>query len=438
MLLKKLPGYWRKIMNKSKELFKRARQVIPGGVNSPVRAFGSVGGSPLFIQEGKGCRIKDSDGKEYIDFVSSWGPLILGHSRQEIVEAINKTAAKGTSFGAPTELEIEMAEKIISMVPSVEMVRLVNSGTEATMSAVRLARGYTGRIKIVKFEGCYHGHGDGFLIKAGSGALTLGQPSSPGVPPSIVADTLIAVYNDLDSVQHLFDCQGAEIAAVIVEPVAGNMGVIPPAAGFLEGLRTICTANESLLIFDEVITGFRLSAGGAQEFYNVIPDLTTLGKIIGGGLPVGAYGGKKDIMETMAPVGSVYQAGTLSGNPLAVAAGLTTLQILSQDNFYVKLNKKANFFFSGIRHLIIGKNLPLSATQVASMGCLYFKEGGVSSYAEAVKSDTEKFNHFFHKMLKAGIYLAPSQFEATFISAAHTQEDLEYTLDVMAGALGEL
>jgi glutamate-1-semialdehyde 2,1-aminomutase len=387
---------------------------------------------------GKGCRIKDSDGKEYIDFVSSWGPLILGHSRQEIVETISNTAVKGTSFGAPTELEIEMAEKIVAMVPSIEMVRLVNSGTEATMSAVRLARGYTGRSKIVKFEGCYHGHSDGFLIKAGSGALTLGQPSSPGVPSSVAADTLLAVYNDLDSVQQLFERQGAEIAAVIVEPVAGNMGVIPPVSGFLEGLRQVCMINKSLLIFDEVITGFRLAAGGAQQFYKVMPDLTTLGKIIGGGLPVGAYGGKKELMEAMAPVGPVYQAGTLSGNPLAVAAGLKTLQILSERNFYTELNKKADFFFSGIRELIAGKNLPLSATQVASMGCLFFKEGGVSSYAEAVQSDRENFKRYFHKMLEAGIYLAPSQFEAAFISAAHTKEDLEYTLNVMERVLGEL
>lgn len=425
-------------MVKQESLFERAQHVMPGGVNSPVRAFGSVGGTPLFIREGKGCRIKDYEGKEYIDFVSSWGPLILGHAHDEILKILAKTAARGTSFGAPTELEIEMAEKIISMVPSVELVRLVNSGTEATMSAVRLARGYTGKTKIIKFEGCYHGHGDGFLIKAGSGALTLGQPSSPGVPPAVAADTLMAVYNDLNSVQALFDRYHKDIAALIVEPVAGNMGVIPPKQGFLEGLRELCTSNRCVLIFDEVITGFRLAAGGAQQYYSVMPDLTTLGKIIGGGLPVGAYGGKKEIMEQLAPAGPVYQAGTLSGNPLAVAAGLKTLQILSNSHFYKQLSEKSDFFFSEIEHLVNSKNLPLSTTRVASMGCLFFKTGGVNSYSDAVQSDTEMFGRYFHKMLDAGVYLAPSQFEATFISAAHTKYDLENTLNIMEKVLQSL
>ncbi len=408
---------------------------MPGGVNSPVRAFRSVNLDPVFIASAKGSKIRDVDGNEYIDYVGSWGPLILGHAHEEVVQALKDTAARGTSFGAPTEIEVLLAEKIIEMVPSVDMVRLVNSGTEATMSAVRLARGVTGRDKIVKFEGCYHGHGDSFLIKAGSGALTLGEPSSPGVPKGSAQDTLTGEFNNLGSVEKLFDESGKEIAAVIVEPVAGNMGVIPPRPGFLEGLRKLCSQYGSVLIFDEVMTGFRVHPGGAQALYNIAPDLTTMGKVIGGGLPVGAYGGKREIMKTVAPSGPVYQAGTLSGNPLAVTAGLKTLEIISRPGFFDELNRKANDFFGKSIALIEENELPLSLNHVNSMGCLFFKPGRIETYSDATESDTDMFSQYFASLLKAGVYIAPSQFEALFISAAHSEEDLAVTLDKMREVL---
>ena len=422
-------------MSKSSQLFNKAKNLIPGGVNSPVRAFRSVNLDPLFIDSGKGSKIRDADGKEYIDYVGSWGPLILGHAHEDILEVIRRTAEKGTSFGAPTEMEIQIAERITEIIPSVEMVRLVNSGTEATMSALRLARGYTGRDKLIKFEGCYHGHGDSFLIKAGSGALTLGEPNSPGVPADFARNTLIADFNDADSVEELFKKYPDEIACVIIEPIAGNMGVIPPVTGFLEKLRRLCDQYNSLLIFDEVMTGFRVHPGGAQVIYNINPDLTTMGKVIGGGLPVAAYGGKKKIMEQVSPAGPVYQAGTLSGNPLAVAAGLKTLEIISRPGFFNQLNKKAVGFFESTKDLIKQKGWPLSLNYVNSMGCLFFKEGGVTNYWEATQSDTNKFAEFFGMLIKKGIYIAPSQFEAMFISSAHSEDDLSYTSDTIKSIL---
>jgi glutamate-1-semialdehyde 2,1-aminomutase len=422
-------------MSHSKQLFEEAKQLMPGGVNSPVRAFRSVKRDPIFIVSGKGSRIRDADGNEYIDFVGSWGPLIVGHAHEEVLEALREAASRGTSFGAPTELEVRLAEKIVEMVPSVEMVRMVNSGTEATMSAVRLARGYTGRDGVVKFEGCYHGHGDSFLIKAGSGALTLGEPSSPGVPADVARHTLTGQYNDLASVERLFVESGDDIAAVIVEPIAGNMGVIPPAAGFLEGLRKLCDRHGSLLIFDEVMTGFRVHPGGAQALYGIVPDLTTMGKVIGGGLPAAAYGGKREIMRHVSPDGPVYQAGTLSGNPLAVAAGLKTLEIISRPGFFEALNGKANAFFDKSRSFVAEKGLPLVVNNVNSMGCVFFTEGSVGDFADATRSDTDAFAEYFGRLLDSGVYIAPSQFEALFISAAHTDLDLQTALETSAEAL---
>lgn len=423
------------IMNKSAELYLSAKKYIPGGVNSPVRAFKSVGRNPLFIKSAKGCKITDADDKTYIDFVGSWGPMIIGHAHEEVLEYLKETAAKGTSFGAPTELEIHIAEKIAQMVDSIDMVRLVNSGTEATMSAIRLARGFTKRDKIIKFDGCYHGHGDSFLVQAGSGALTLGEPNSPGVPVNAASDTLGAEFNNLNSVKELFKKYPEKIAAIIIEPVAGNMGVIPPVNGFLIGLRKLCDEFGALLILDEVMTGFRVHPGGAQALYNIKPDITTLGKIIGGGLPVGAYGGKKEIMEMLAPEGPVYQAGTLSGNPLAVSAGLKTLEIISRQGFYESLNQKSVSFFEETKKFIREKELPLTLNYVNSMGCLFFNQNEVQNFNDALKCDTEKFSSFFNNMLDAGVYLAPSQYEAMFISAAHTQEDLDFTIDKTQKAL---
>ncbi len=422
-------------MSKSEQLFEKSRAVMPGGVNSPVRAFKSVDRTPVFIASAKGCKITDVDGKEYIDYVGSWGPLILGHAHDEVLEAINSAAANGTSYGAPTEIEIELAQKIIDMVPSVEMVRLVNSGTEATMSAIRAARGFTGRDKFIKFEGCYHGHGDSFLIKAGSGALTLGEPTSPGVPKNVAQDTLTADFNDISSVEALFNEYKGQIAGVIVEPIAGNMGVVPPADGFLQRLRKLCDENSSVLIFDEVMTGFRVAPGGAQELYGVTPDLTTMGKVIGGGLPVGAYGGKKEIMSKISPDGPIYQAGTLSGNPLAVSAGLKTLEILTRPGFFDTLNAKARAFFEYTQKMIDEKNLPLTLNAVNSMGCLYFNPNKVMGFKDATASDTATFSRFFGELLDNGVYIAPSQFEAMFISAAHSDDDLARTGDVVAAAL---
>ncbi|MFA4884696.1 MAG: glutamate-1-semialdehyde 2,1-aminomutase, partial [Desulfotomaculaceae bacterium] len=411
------------------ELFKEAQKLIPGGVNSPVRAFKSVGLNPVFIKSGSGAKIYDEDGNEYIDYVGSWGPLILGHRHPRVVEALERCLSDvGTSFGAPTGMETVLAAMVAAAVPSVEMLRLVNSGTEATMSALRLARGYTGRNKIVKFEGCYHGHADFLLIKAGSGALTLGIPTSPGIPAGSAANTIIAGFNDLENLAEVFKLEGEDIAAVIVEPVAGNMGVIPPAPGFLEGLRSLTTRYGSVLIFDEVMTGFRVSYGGAQQLYGITPDLTCLGKVIGGGLPVGAYGGRREIMECVAPAGAVYQAGTLSGNPLAVAAGIATLEILNQPGIYEELEQKAASLEQGLREAALTNGVEVSLNRVGSMLCAFFTGGSVNDYVTACSSNTSYFSAFFKSMLEQGVYLAPSQFEAAFVSLAHGEKEIEQTL----------
>jgi glutamate-1-semialdehyde 2,1-aminomutase len=415
--------------SKSQMLYDESIKFIPGGVNSPVRAFKAVGGNPLFIQSGNGSKIYDVDGNEYIDYVCSWGPLILGHSHPKIISAITEQALKGTSYGAPTELELRLAKIVVDAFPSIQMVRMVNSGTEATMSAIRLARGFTNRGKIVKFEGCYHGHGDSFLIKAGSGALTLGVPTSPGVPSEIAEMTIVAKYNDLDGLNKIFEIEGENIAAVIVEPIAGNVGLIPPKDGYLEGLRELTKKNGSLLVFDEVITGFRVAYGGVQTLYDIEPDLTCLGKIIGGGLPVGAYGGKREIMEYMAPVGPVYQAGTLSGNPLAMAAGIAALEELQTGDVYSKLEEKASRLANGLRQSADEAGAVVSFNRVGSMFCGFFTDKKVVDYDTATSSDTEKYAVFFKEMQEQGIYIAPSQFETSFISLAHTNEDIDKTIE---------
>ncbi len=416
-------------MGRSEELFERAKQVIPGGVNSPVRAFQAVGGKPRFIASAGGAQMTDADGNVYLDFVGSWGPMILGHDHPAVREAAVKAAERGLSFGASCEAEVEMAELICRSVPSVELVRMVNSGTEAVMSALRAARGYTGRDKIVKFEGCYHGHCDSMLVKAGSGVMTGGVPDSAGVPRGCAADTLTAVYNDLESVRRLFAEFPGQIAAVIVEPVAANMGVVVPEEGFLSGLRSICTEEKALLIFDEVITGFRLGFTGAQGYYGVTPDLCTFGKIIGAGMPVGAYGGRREVMEVVAPVGRVYQAGTLSGNPVAMAAGLAGLHILKDDpGIYERLNALGDSFRAELARLTEGLGAPCQVTGVGSLSCLFFTKEHVRDYASAKTSDTEAFGRYFRHMLGRGIYVAPSQFEALFLSAAHTESDIDRTL----------
>lgn len=426
-------------MTRSEELFKRAIDVIPGGVNSPVRAFGSVGETPRFIASAKGAYMTDVDGHTYLDFVGSWGPMILGHNHPKVLSDVLEACQEGLSFGAATEREVEMAELICSIVPSIEMVRMVNSGTEAVMSAVRAARGFTGRGKIIKFAGCYHGHSDAMLVKAGSGVMTAGIPDSAGVPNGCTEDTLTAVYNDLDSVEAIFAKFPDEIAAVIVEPVAANMGVVPPKSGFLEGLRSLCTENGSLLIFDEVITGFRLSLSGAQGYYGIQPDLTTFGKIIGGGMPVGAYGGRKDVMELIAPNGPIYQAGTLSGNPVAMAAGLAQLKLLKETpGYYEELNQKADAFFKGMKEALREIGKPWVVNHVGSLGSIFFAEQPVTNYAEAKTSDTAKFGEYFSYMIKNGIYLAPSQFEAMFLSSAMTKEELDRTLNVFKDYLKQL
>ncbi|MEE0420580.1 MAG: glutamate-1-semialdehyde 2,1-aminomutase [Lachnospiraceae bacterium] len=423
-------------MTRSETLFQEAVQYIPGGVNSPVRAFGSVGETPRFIERADGSHIFDADGREYIDFIGSWGPMILGHNHPAVRQSVAEACKNGLSFGAATEREVEMAKLICQIVPSVEMVRMVNSGTEAVMSAVRAARGYTGRSKIVKFMGCYHGHSDAMLVKAGSGVMTAGVPDSAGVPAGCTQDTLSAVYNDLSSVESLFQQFGGEIAAVIVEPVGANMGVVPPEKGFLEGLRSICDQYKSVLIFDEVITGFRLGIDGAQGYFGVKADLTTFGKIIGAGMPVGAYGGRREIMEMVAPVGTVYQAGTLSGNPVAMAAGLTQLQILrDQPEIYRELNAAGDWFFEQIKNQLREKGLRWQVNHVGSLGCIFFTELPVTNYASAKTSDTGKYASYFRKMLEQGIYLAPAQFEAMFLSAAHTREELEITLECIKKVL---
>lgn len=429
-------------MNQKRSIqeFERAKKQIPGGVNSPVRAYKSVGIPPVFIDRAKGAHIFDIDGNEYIDYVSTWGPAILGHGREEIVKAIMKTAEKGTSFGAPTIMETEMALLINKMMPAVEMVRMVNSGTEATMSAVRLARAYTKRNKILKFEGNYHGHADGFLIQAGSGAMTLGVPNSPGVTQSTASDTVTASYNDLQAVEDLFDKYPDQIAAIIVEPVAANMGLVLPQNGFLEGLRNITQEKGALLIFDEVITGFRLGTGGAQEYFNIKPDLSTMGKIIGGGLPVGAYGGRKDIMSLLAPEGPVYQAGTLSGNPLAMAAGYTALKILNDHpEIYKRLEEKTTALAEGIRANIKTTGTHAVVNQIGSLMTLFFtQEKEVTSFKQAAQSDTSKYAQYFQQALEMGIYLAPSQYECSFVSDAHTMNDIEQTILANKKALEKL
>ena len=423
-------------MGRSEALFAEAMEHIPGGVNSPVRAFGSVGETPRFIASAKGAYMTDADGQTYLDFVGSWGPMILGHNHPEVLADVLEACREGLSFGAATEREVEMADLICSIVPSIEMVRMVNSGTEAVMSAIRAARGFTGRNKIIKFAGCYHGHSDAMLVKAGSGVMTAGIPDSAGVPAGCTQDTLTAVYNDLDSVQDIFDQFRGEIAAVIVEPVAANMGVVLPKEGFLEGLRRICTEQGSLLIFDEVITGFRLSLSGAQGYFGIEPDLTTFGKIIGGGMPVGAYGGRKDVMKLIAPSGPVYQAGTLSGNPVAMAAGLRQLKLLRETpDFYEKLNHKADGFFENMQEAVKAAGKPWQINHIGSLGCIFFTDRPVTNYAEAKTSDTKKFGEYFSYMIKNGIYLAPSQFEAMFLSAAMTEEELANTLEIFKGYL---
>ncbi|MEP6997912.1 MAG: glutamate-1-semialdehyde 2,1-aminomutase [Betaproteobacteria bacterium] len=414
--------------SRNEALFARAQKTIPAGVNSPVRAFRSVGGTPRFFTRGEGAYLWDADGKRYIDYVGSWGPAILGHAHAETVRAVQETARHGLSFGAPTELEIEMAEMLCRLLPSLELVRLVSSGTEATMTAVRLARGYTGRSKLIKFEGCYHGHGDSLLVKAGSGALTFGQPSSAGVPASIAGETLVLSYNDLDGVARSFAEHPDEIAGIIVEPVAGNMNLIVPKPGFLPGLRELCDRHGAVLIFDEVMTGFRLHLQGAQGLYGVAPDLTTLGKIIGGGMPVGAFGGKRAIMEKIAPLGPVYQAGTLSGNPVAVAAGLATLKAIQSPGFHERLAERTRSLTDGLCAAAAKAGVAFSAQSIGGMFGIYFFETVPDSYASVMRCDKEAFNRFFHRMLDAGVYLAPSAFEAGFVSAAHTDADIDTTV----------
>jgi len=414
---------------KSIELYRRALGMIPGGVNSPVRAFKAIGISPTFIERAKGSKIWDVDGNEYIDYVGSWGPMILGHAHPRIVAALKMITTKGTSFGAPTPLEVELAIKVKKAFPSMELVRMVSSGTEAVMSAIRVARGYTGRNKILKFEGCYHGHGDSLLVKAGSGATTLGIPDSLGIPEDLAKHTLTALYNDLKSVKALVSQYPGQIACIIVEPIAGNMGVVLPERGFLEGLRKICDEEGILLLFDEVITGFRVANGGAQELYGIRADLTCLGKIIGGGLPVGVYGGKEKIMERVAPLGGVYQAGTLSGNPLAMTAGIETLELLKSKKIYQDLEKKTSYLTENISRIAEEKGIPLSINYTKGMFTLFFTEGPVRDYRTAKMSDTKRFAQFFIEMMEQGIYLPPSQFEAWFISLAHTQKDLDRTIE---------
>ena len=425
-------------LRRSQELFEEAQRYLPGGVNSPVRAFKAVGGTPPFIVRGQGSRIFDADGNEFIDYVCSWGPLILGHSHPQVVEALKQAVERGTTFGAPTELEITLARMISAAIPSVEMIRFVNSGTEATMSALRLARAFTGRDKIVKFAGGYHGHADGLLVKGGSGLATLSLPNSPGVPASYTQSTLVAPYNNTEAVTQLFQHYPKEIAAVIVEPVAANMGVVPPQPGFLDSLRQITSQFGALLIFDEVITGFRVAYGGAQTIYGITPDLTCLGKVIGGGLPVGAYGGKREIMQMMAPVGPVYQAGTLSGNPLAMTAGIETLKVLSQPGVYEHLEKASSCLEEGIAKAVSSLGFKLNISRFASLLTIFFTDNPVLDYESVSGADAALFSRFFQQLLAQGIYWPPSQFEAAFISIAHSDEDIEFTIGVIEKAFRQL
>jgi glutamate-1-semialdehyde 2,1-aminomutase len=425
-------------MDRNKDLFEKSLHTIPGGVNSPVRAFGSVGGTPIFFKKARGSRLWDENDKEYIDYINSWGPMILGHAHPQVIQAVQSVAEDSLSFGAPTARELEMAETIVNIVPSIEQVRLVSSGTEATMSAIRVARGFTGRDTIVKFEGCYHGHADALLVKAGSGALTFGQPSSAGVPEDFAKHTLTLPYNDTDALTELFKKMGSNIACVIIEPVVGNMNLIIPHEEFLKTLRSLCSEHGSILIFDEVMTGFRVALGGAQELFGILPDMTTLGKVIGGGLPVGAFGGRKDIMQKLAPIGPVYQAGTLSGNPVAVAAGLETLRLIQKENFYEDLAKMTHALVKGLEDASKAFNHAFSARNIGGMFGLYFSEKAPDSFDEVMASDREKFKQFFHHMLDEGIYFGPSAFEAGFVSAAHTQEDIEMTLNAAQKAFKKL
>lgn len=416
-------------IEQSQNLFDRAQEFIPGGVNSPVRAFKGVGGTPIFFQRGEGSCVFDADGNRYIDYVGSWGPMIMGHARGDVIEAVKAQLDQGLSFGAPTEIEIEMAKTVCEIMPGMDMVRMVNSGTEATMSAIRLARGFTGRDKLVKFEGCYHGHADSLLVKAGSGALTLGVPSSPGVPAGAANDTITLNYNDIDDVKACFAEQGDKIACIIVEPVAGNMNCIPPSKEFLQCLRDVCDQYGAVLIFDEVMTGFRVSLTGAQGFYGIQPDLTTLGKVIGGGLPVGAFGGKREIMEYLAPIGPVYQAGTLSGNPLAMAAGLSMMKSIQQDGLYEQLAARVEQLCTGLQAAADKHGIPFTTNNAGSMFGLFFTDAKkVSNFAQACACDQEAFKAFFHGMLEQGVYLAPSAFEAGFMSAAHSEQDINDTI----------
>ncbi|MDG2088513.1 MAG: glutamate-1-semialdehyde 2,1-aminomutase [Arenicellaceae bacterium] len=419
--------------------FEQAKKYIPGGVNSPVRAFNGVGGEPVFIDRALGARVWDADGKPHIDYVGSWGPMILGHAHPEVIGAVIEVASKGLSFGAPTEIETQLAQKICQLIPSIDRVRMVSSGTEATMSAIRLARGFTNRDKIVKFEGCYHGHSDSLLVKAGSGALTMGVPTSPGVPASLAEHTITLNYNDIEQVRDVFDEIGEQIAAVIVEPVTGNMNVIPPNPGFLSGLREVCTNYGGVLIFDEVMTGFRVALGGAQGLYEVRPDLTAFGKVIGGGMPVGAFGGRDEIMSCIAPDGPIYQAGTLSGNPIAMAAGLKTIELVSREGFYQELELKVKSLTEGILGVAEDANIPMLAQSVGGMFGLFFSDKPrIQTFSEVMSCDGERFKKFFHLMLENGVYLAPSAFEAGFISEAHTDEDIKQTIDAAEISLGSI
>lgn len=424
--------------SKNQILFEKSQHLIPGGVNSPVRAFRSVGGTPIFFKKGLGSKLWDVDGKEYIDYINSWGPMIVGHAHPEVIKAVQEVAENSLSFGAPTGLELEMAETINKLMPSMEQIRLVSSGTEATMSAIRVARGFTGRSKLVKFEGCYHGHADALLVKAGSGMLTFGEPDSAGVPTEVAANTLTLAYNDIEQLELLFKQSGDEIACVILEPVVGNMNLVKPTADFMKALRDLCTKHGAVLIFDEVMTGFRVHLGGAQALYGIKPDMTTLGKVIGGGLPVGAFGGRKDIMSGLAPLGKVYQAGTLSGNPVAVTAGLKTLELVQAPKFYEKLSAQTEKLVSGYVAAAKSAGVTFSGQSVGGMYGLYFSEQCPSSFDEVMASDRESFNGFFHSMLNSGIYLGPSAFEAGFVSAAHTDNDIAMTIAAAESAFNEI
>ncbi len=426
-------------MTQSHTLFVKAQKHIPGGVNSPVRAFNGVGGDPVYFNKGKGAYVTDEDGKSYVDYVGSWGPMIVGHAHPEVLKAVEETIKNGLGFGAPTAIETVMADKVCELVPSIDLVRMVNSGTEATMSAIRLARGFTGRDKIVKFEGCYHGHSDSLLVKAGSGALTMGVPTSPGVPVALAEHTITLNYNDIDQVRETFSHIGHQIACIIVEPVAGNMNCIPPVPGFLQGLREVCDEYESVLVFDEVMTGFRVSLGGAQGYYGVTPDLTTLGKVIGGGLPVGAFGGKREIMEQIAPLGPIYQAGTLSGNPVSMAAGLATLNLISQPGFHDNLSQIAVKLVDGLSEVAKSAGIPLTTNQVGGMfGFFFSDEEKITSFNQVTRCNVDRFKLFFHGMLEQGVYLAPSAYETGFVSSAHDDEAISKTLDAAEKVLSGL